>query len=90
LKKKMMGGFGLPSSHLGDVMEIQERINITKQGQLTWANPDIGAKCEECSHFKNDPAKPPLGKFALVKAHTRKVGKSFDGRFAIACSKFLR
>jgi len=75
---------------MGLNMELQERINMTKLGQVTWANPEMKAKCESCRHFKKDPNKPLLGKCALVKAHTKKVGASFDGKVAIACSKFER
>ena len=71
-------------------MELQERMTKTILGQLTWISPEMNAKCEDCRHFKIDPSKKPLGKCALVKAHTKKVGASFDGKFAIACSKFER
>jgi hypothetical protein len=63
---------------------------MTKLGQVTWANPEMKAKCKDCRHFKHDPNKPLLGKCALVKAHTKKAGVSFDGKIAIACSKFER
>ena len=71
-------------------MELQERMTKTILGQLTWANPEMNAKCEDCQHFKGEVGKAPLGKCALVKAHTKKVGASFDGKIAIACSKFER
>lgn len=71
-------------------MELEERISKTLKGQLTWANPDLKANCEDCAHFKGEVGKLPLGRCALVKAHTRKVGIPFDGKIAIACSKFER
>jgi hypothetical protein len=71
-------------------MELHERMTLTVKGQLTWANPEMNAKCDLCTHFKPDEKKKPLGLCALVKAHTRKKGVLFLGENAIACSKFER
>jgi len=71
-------------------MELEDRMKKTIKGQVTWANPDMNAKCDECRHFKIDPKDRTLGKCNLVKAFTRKAGVSFLGEIAIACSKFDR
>jgi len=86
----MMGGFGLPLSHLGDGMELQERINMTIKGQLTWANPDLGKKCIQCAHIS--PAHKPVERkrhvCSLVRLHTGKKGVPYDAIYATACNKF--
>jgi hypothetical protein len=71
-------------------MELHERMTITVKGQLTWANPDLNAKCDACTHFKVEEKIKPLGRCALVKAHTKKKGVPFNGEIATACSKFDR
>lgn len=71
-------------------MELVERMNLTKEGQVTWAQPEIGKKCIDCKHMLLSPMPSQHRKHicALVKAHTGKVGILYDGNRAIACSEF--
>lgn len=70
-------------------MQLQERMSMTVIGQVTWANPEMNAKCSECDHYQIDPIKRDRGVCALVKAFTKKKGKLYKGENAVACSKFL-
>lgn len=75
------------ADHLDE--SLAARIAITKVGQVTWANPALGQKCETCRHLGNIRQKRDGTKVAictLVKAHTRKVGKEFEVETATACS----
>lgn len=71
-------------------MELQERMQKTVAGQVTWADPDKGMKCSACRHIKRHerpkPHKPD--QCALVWVHMRRKGEPFDAKTAIACSKF--
>ncbi len=63
----------------------------TVEGQVTWADPDLGKKCFECKHceikFKNPPnRKTHVCK--LVRLASGRNGVAYDGQRAIACSKF--
>jgi hypothetical protein len=71
-------------------VELAERMALTVEGQATWANPDMAAKCISCRHIqrhvKPRPFKPDQCK--LVWLLTRRQGVPFDARKAIACSKY--
>ena len=69
-------------------MELRERMVLTKEGQVTWADPSIGKKCVECSHCIKKFDKGVTHICDLVKLHTGKAGKPYDALRAIACSKF--
>ncbi len=69
-------------------MELRERMELTKDGQVTWANPDIGHNCLACVHCVRHHKDMRLYECLLVKVHTGKSGKPYDARKAIACSKF--
>lgn len=69
-------------------MDLRDRMELTKDGQVTWANPDIGHNCLACVHCVRHPKESRLYECKLVKSHTGKVGKPYDARNAIACSKF--
>jgi hypothetical protein len=72
---------------------IEDRIMMTHKGQVTWAQPSIGAKCASCAHYFDGKVvrgkNKGFGRCALVKAHTRKAGVLFDGEKATACSMFM-
>jgi hypothetical protein len=71
-------------------MKLQQRINMTVQGQVTWANPEIGRKCIECAHITDAP-KPSQRKkhiCELVRVVSGKKGFPYDAEFSVACSKF--
>jgi hypothetical protein len=71
-------------------MELQQRINMTAQGQATWANPEIGKKCIECAHIANAPRPSQRKKHIceLVRVVSGKKGVPYDAIIAVACSKF--
>ena len=70
---------------------LEKRISLTRNGQVTWARPDLGKLCTECRHLGNVREKRNGDKVALchlVKAHTKRAGKEFNVDGAIACSMF--
>lgn len=71
-------------------MDVQEGMNLTVIGQVTWADPEKGMKCSACRfaklHPKPKPHKP--NQCSLVMVHMRRAGEPFDAKTAIACSKF--
>ena len=71
-------------------MTLEERMLKTVPGQVTWANPELGKNCKDCKHCLPHPKpKPQRGdRCDLVRVMTRKIGNSFNGSTAIACSKF--
>lgn len=72
-------------------MELIDRMAMTVEGQVTWANPDLGEKCSACGHFKQIKPRRPSGdgRCSLVLAVTGNNGKPFYGSCACACSKFI-
>jgi hypothetical protein len=71
-------------------MELQERMEKTVAGQVTWADPTRGKTCNDCRHSARHP-KPKEHKpdvCNLVKIHTGKIGEPYAARKAIACSMF--
>ena len=69
-------------------MELHERMVLTKEGQVTWANPELGKKCYECAHSARHPKDSSKHECKLVKLITKRTGKPYDAYRAIACSKF--
>jgi hypothetical protein len=71
-------------------MELQQRINMTAQGQVTWANPEIGKKCIECANIADAPRPSQRKKHIceLVRVVSGKKGVPYDATIAVACSKF--
>lgn len=71
-------------------MDLQERMAKTVEGQVTWADPEIGQRCSACRHLQRHPKPRPFkpDQCRLVLAHSRRQGAAFDGRQAIACPKF--
>jgi DNA-directed RNA polymerase subunit RPC12/RpoP len=75
--------------------ELNVRMSMTKPGQVTWAEPDIGYKCAACIHAVKADAKEikendklAAHRCGLVKLHTGKKGVVFNAYRATACSKF--
>lgn len=72
-------------------MELNERMAWTTEGQVTWADPELGKKCFQCVHADH---KWPSAKnrkthiCTLVKLVSGRTGAPYDGKRAIACSKF--
>nr|DAL11083.1 MAG TPA_asm: Kruppel-like factor 3 ZINC FINGER, KRUPPEL-LIKE, TRANSCRIPTION [Bacteriophage sp.] len=71
-------------------MDLAERMSLTKEGQVTWADPEIGQKCSACRHVQRHAKPKPFrpDQCALVFTHSRRHGVPFDAKKAIACSKF--
>lgn len=70
--------------------ELKERMVKTMDGQVTWAEPELGKTCAECKHLARHPKPKEFRQNVcqLVKVHTGKIGVPFMGRKAIACPKF--
>ena len=70
-------------------MELAERMQKTKLGQVTWINPDLVKTCLECKHAQlAHQSVTHTHVCKLVKVHTKKTGVAIDARRAIACSMF--
>lgn len=71
-------------------MELKDRMMMTVEGQVAWADPSKNAKCITCKsigkHPKPKPQKPDQCK--LVFAVSRRQGLPFDAKKATACSKY--
>lgn len=71
-------------------MDLKERMFLTVEGQVTWADPGKGKNCSDCRHISKHPKPKPhkTGQCKLVLAHTGHGGKPFNAKKAIACSKY--
>lgn len=75
--------------------ELNVRMSMTKPGQVTWAEPEIGHKCAACIHAVKAASNEikqsdrlAAHRCDLVKLHTNKKGVLFNAYQATACSKF--
>jgi len=72
--------------------KLAERIAVTHEGQVTWADPSLAKRCAACRHYASANIsrgkQKDFGRCGMVKVMTRKPGKPFDGQRAWACSKF--
>jgi hypothetical protein len=74
--------------------DIQVRMALTQEGQVTWARPDLGMKCVTCVHMVDRKervvkgVKRDLARCYLVKVHTGRHGVEFNVGSAIACSQY--
>lgn len=75
-----------------DGTDLSARIAATKEGQCTWACPDLKKHCTACAHYRDGEVtrgkNQGYGFCALVKVHTKKRGKLFDGTAAWACGQY--
>lgn len=71
-------------------MELSERMAKTAAGQVTWARPELGKRCEQCKHVALAAMQKQFKTHVcqLVKVVSGKNGVPYDGKRAIACSKF--
>ena len=71
-------------------MELVERMQKTVEGQVTWANPELGKKCIDCAHasLSKKPSSHRRHVCKLVRVVSGRSGVLFDAQRAIACSKF--
>jgi len=71
-------------------MGLAERMNATVPGQVTWANPDLGRRCNECIHIQlaSRPSQHNRHVCGLVKLVSGRSGVNLNAHRAIACSKF--
>jgi len=67
---------------------LEQRMQLTRQGQVTWAQPSLGKLCTDCTYFARDKPGKPDGICRMVKVMTKKKGKPFDGSQAWACGKY--
>jgi hypothetical protein len=73
------------------VTPLNRRIAMHIPGQITWPEPEKGAKRLDCRFFqpertlKNGTIK---GRCGLVKAHQRVDGVQFNASASTACSMF--
>lgn len=64
---------------------LAERMQVTKPGQATWAEPMMNRNCTNCEHFReHHSGKEFTGTCALYQRRT-KHRKTFDGSRAKAC-----
>ena len=73
--------------------DLEKRMRLVVVGQATWPELRTKRRCDKCCRFNRggitgDRKKMGFGVCDLVKAHTRKRGKEFVGRGAIACRYF--
>lgn len=72
--------------------DLSARIAMTRQGQCTWARPELKAKCTACAHYRDGKVtrgkSKGFGFCSQVKVHTKKQGKLFDGSAAWACGQY--
>ena len=68
----------------GPETDLQKRMALHTEGQITW--PQLGSTktCADCGHFGN--VQKGKGRCALVRKHHRVFGKPFVGKSATACS----
>lgn len=74
-----------------DRTPLPERMKLHVLGQITWPEPKLGRRCNECRHFLNSALKTEgKGRCDLVRAHGGKgaLGVGFTGKKAIACPQF--
>lgn len=65
---------------------LEARMARHVEGQITWPAPGEMRRCTSCRFYAvTKPQK--VGRCSLVKSHTKKIGKAFDGQNAFACSK---
>ncbi len=72
---------------------LEERMKKTVLGQVTWAEPEMNARCAACAYWaeKRTVKGVRLGVCKLVKVHSPEMNTvAFAGQDAIACPKFLR
>lgn len=68
----------------GQATPLPERMQKSRSGQATWAEPLLRRNCTNCHHYTELSAKTHKGMCELAfKRNGRKI--TFDGGRAIAC-----
>jgi hypothetical protein len=89
----MMGRAKAAAVHLTEAAlasdSLDQRMRLTRPGQVTWAQPALGRKCTDCQHYCFSGDDPAAGGIcALVRTISRRHGPFFQGAEAWACSMF--
>lgn len=72
---------------------LEQRMARHVIGKVTWPDLNSDKRCVSCRYYSTGTVSEKrkgegFGVFALVKVHTRNIGKQFKGEQAIACSKW--
>lgn len=71
---------------------LAARMSKHVEGQITWPDFAVTARCAACRFYADNVVTQGKnkghGRCKLVKAHTKKDGKPFDGSQAYACGKY--
>lgn len=71
---------------------LAARMALTSPGQVTWVDLSRREGCTDCRFYQANVvtkgANKGFGRCALVKAHTKALGKPFWGPGARACARF--
>lgn len=73
--------------------DLEERRRLTVLGQVTWAEPEMGARCADCAYWEAQKVRNgvKVGTCGLVLVHAPRMKLvAFAGESAIACPKFLQ
>ncbi len=65
------------------------RLGNVTEGQLSLPVYPPKHRCEMCSHFYKAKSGDAKGRCHMVKTHSKKHGKPFDGKSAWACSQYI-
>lgn len=68
--------------------ELAARMALHLPGQVTWPEPQLRKRCEDCTHLQLFDSPAGKGRCALVMAHHKVKGANFDVSGAIACPQF--
>lgn len=83
--------------------DMGDRVRLYQKGQMTWPEPELGRKCNQCAHFRETrneyerrkPAEQRIGKCGAFIAWARATqrpqndqgGYAFPG-YSWACPQF--
>lgn len=68
--------------------ELAARMALHLPGQLTWPEPNLRRRCEDCAHVQLFDAPAGKARCGLVMAHHKVKGAAFELGGAIACPQF--
>lgn len=74
--------------------DINERMRLFTDGQVTWPEPKLGRRCKDCKWFSQDDVAPSSafkgkGRCEMVRqVNPKMTPRVIDGSKAIACPKF--
>lgn len=73
--------------------DLDERMRLFKEGQVTWPDPNLGKHCIDCryaieSDLKSSQIAQGLRKCFYTVGRFRRKAKAFNATQATACPKF--